>query len=92
MKLVPNAGMKLSCSMNSWYLSNSNFIFVSFKKLLSNLEYILYFLRETNEEILEYMKVHNITGKFRLLESLYMNKLIGIITDLSQDKQTAGML
>jgi len=44
---------------------------------------------ETNEEILEYMKVHNITGKFRLLESLYMNKLIGIITDLSQGKQTA---
>ena len=90
MKSVPNAGMKLSCSINSWYFSKSNFI--CGYKLLSNLEYAIHFLRETNEEILEYMKVHNITGKFRLLESLYMNKLIGIITDLSQDKQTAGKL
>ena len=91
MKSVPNAGMRLSCSMNSWYFSKSNYK-NRVKKLISNLEYDIYFLRETNEEILEYMKVHNITGKFRLLESLYMNKLIGIITDLSQDKQTAGML
>ena len=74
------------------FIWDSNLMFVRFKKCLRTLEYILYFLRETNEEILEYMRVHNITGKFRLLESLYMNKLIGIITDLSQNKQTAGML
>ena len=48
------------------------------------------YFRESNAEILEYMKAQNITGKFRLLESLYMNKLMGIISNLPQKKQTAG--
>ena len=46
--------------------------------------------RESNAEILDFMKVHNITGKFRLLESMYMNKLMGIISNLPQKKQTVG--
>jgi hypothetical protein len=49
------------------------------------------YFRESNAEILEYMKARNITN-FRLLESLYMNKLMGIISDLPQKKTTAGTI
>ena len=55
-------------------------------------EYILalFHFRASNGEILNYMKAHNITGKFRLLESLYMNKLMSIVSDFPEKKQTAG--
>ena len=51
---------------------------------------LLFNFRASNGEILKYMKAHNITGKFRLLESLYMNKLMSIVSDFSEKKQTAG--
>ena len=50
----------------------------------------LFNLRASNGEILNYMKAHNITGRFRLLESLYMNKLMSIVSDFPEKKQTAG--
>ena len=50
----------------------------------------LFNLRASNGEILNYMKAHNITGRFRLLESLYMNKLMNIVSDFPEKKQTAG--
>ena len=51
---------------------------------------LLFDFRASNGEILKYMKAHNITGKFRLLESLYMNKLMSIVSDFPEKKQTAG--
>ena len=51
---------------------------------------LLFNFRASNGEILKYMKAHNITGKFRLLESLYMNKLMSIVSDFPEKKQTAG--
>ena len=50
----------------------------------------LFHFRASNGEILNYMKAHNITGRFRLLESLYMNKLMSIVSDFPEKKQTAG--
>ena len=53
---------------------------------------LLFDFRASNGEILKYMKAHNITGKFRLLESLYMNKLMSIVSDFPEKKQTAGTI
>ena len=55
------------------------------KRILS-----FFHFRASNGEILNYMKAHNITGRFRLLESLYMNKLMSIVSDFPEKKQTAG--
>ena len=52
----------------------------------------LFHFRASNGEILNYMKAHNITGRFRLLESLYMNKLMSIVSDFPEKKQTAGTI
>ena len=60
-------------------------IIVLVKRILS-----FFHFRASNGEILNYMKAHNITGRFRLLESLYMNKLMSIVSDFPEKKQTAG--
>ena len=60
------------------------------KAMLVKCILLLFDFRASNGEILKYMKAHNITGKFRLLESLYMNKLMSIVSDFPEKKQTAG--
>ena len=60
------------------------------KAMLVKCILLLFNFRASNGEILKYMKAHNITGKFRLLESLYMNKLMSIVSDFPEKKQTAG--
>ena len=62
------------------------------KAMLVKCILLLFDFRASNGEILKYMKAHNITGKFRLLESLYMNKLMSIVSDFPEKKQTAGTI
>ena len=60
------------------------------KSFVGRFFYFFLAFRESNPDIVKYMKEHNITGKPSLLEKIYLDKLFKIIESYPANKSYAG--